>query len=265
MCQRGILYIWHGGPDDASVHLRQDEWRGHSSFAISFSKKKNDTCVFILSTPGTGSSSMVKMLLNAGCEVSGENWGALISLRKFKAQMEDTERQPRKGEHEKFAWRKVFDYHQVEAAHTELVRRILNPRSAGCWGFKEIRYGRVKNMKTLAADIAYLKGLCAHPTIVFHYRADFAVEANSSMLQRFGKTYQADSWKQRQCFDAYLKGPRYSAPQNLTGCACVKGCDDPPAFLHTLEDYIQNTSRHVALFQHLGLNMMSAADDIHLR
>jgi len=254
-----VLTIIYAGMNGVAIVLPRFE-----SLKVPMPAVNDDTCVFILSTPGSGSSSMVKMLLNAGCEISGENWGAFISLGVFRAQIEHAQRQQPKGEHGKFAWRKVFDYHQVEAAHMELVRRILNPRSASCWGFKEVRYGRGGKMKNLAADIAYLKGLCAHPTIVFHYRADFAVEANSTMLRRHGKNYQADSWGQRQCFDAYLKGPRYSVPRNLTGCACEKDCDDPPVFLHTLEDYIGNTSRHMALFQHLGLKMMSA-NDIHLR
>ena len=57
--------------------------------------RAGETCVFLLATPGSGSSTMVELLSRAGVEMSGENWGAFIGLARFDERMRRTARQPR--------------------------------------------------------------------------------------------------------------------------------------------------------------------------
>mmetsp|Transcript_5180 Transcript_5180/g.15748 ORF Transcript_5180/g.15748 Transcript_5180/m.15748 type:complete len:279 (+) Transcript_5180:125-961(+) len=219
----------------------------------------SDTCVFLLSTPGSGSSTMVELLAEESrCEMSGENWGEFITLAAFQSQLSRTINQPREraGPHDYWAWHKVYNDTRAMVTLTErfareMVEAQLNPRRLPCWGFKEIRYGLPPRHLTMGHDIAFLGRQCARPRVIFHMRRYISSELNSTISEKNDFDYAL----QRACFRAYVRGTATSDPNfphQLRGCVCTEPpC--PPAILHELEDYIEHNARHERLWSFLGL------------
>ena len=145
-----------------------------------------EKCVFLLATPGSGSTSMAR-LLNAvpSCELSGENSGALHYLARFRENVDvaDAQRRSADAGHDAEAWRGVYNSTDVRRAEISLVRALLNPTGRRCWGFKEIRFGRGEKVATFARDVAYLRSLCARPRVIIHTRRAFASEHDSSVIR----------------------------------------------------------------------------------
>ena len=211
----------------------------------------DETCVFLLATPGSGSSTMAELLARAGVEMSGENWGAFAALARFAEKMRRTAKQPRSNAHDAAAWRAVFDAADVDAATDALARAVLNPRGAPAFGFKEIRYGRPPNVGTFRDDVAFLETLCARPRVVLHMRRNATREFHSAVVGD-RPAVARDSRQQRECFASYA--------------GAAPGPCGPPraaAFVHYLEDYIDRTPRHAALWDYVGL-AEPARDDVHL-
>ena len=67
-------------------------------------------CIFIIATPGSGSSLMRATVENqTGCVMSGENWGALLQLSEMHRLIMKTETQPRRDQHSNDAYgRNIF-------------------------------------------------------------------------------------------------------------------------------------------------------------
>ena len=214
----------------------------------------NSTCIFVLSTPGSGSSTMVEVLshcmgkteekLESSCAISGENWGAFQDLAGFSSNMKRTDRQPRNDAHNEAAWRKIYsDFAQVHNKELELVHSILNPSGLSCWGFKEIRYGR-KNLGNFEQDIDYLASLCANPKIIFHSR-NITKEVESEVMTAVSDEERAISYAQQECFDTYT-GMKTTPSSNFAKC---KGPSKVPVFRHHLEDYISQNDVFISLWE----------------
>ena len=145
---------------------------------------RGETCVFILSTPGSGSSTMVELFnQHTACEISGENAGEFMDLARFVEDFERADSQYRGDSHSERAWHKVYDRDAVVRAQEGLVRALLNPRNATCWGFKEVRYGRDARLDTFAHDVAFLSAMCEDARVVLHSRAAIEPELASSVLR----------------------------------------------------------------------------------
>ena len=168
---------------------------------------------------------------------------------------------------------------------------MLNPTGRRCWGFKEVRYGRTRQRAaTFAHDVAFLSGLCARPRIVLHTRADEATELASKIISGGPPSARNDSLKQRACFDAFLSHGGARSPPSaarsggdaggaVATTAAHKGCfvvtptggggrakvttaaaaasaaaaAPPIGFRHALEDYLQATPNHAALWRYLRI------------
>lgn len=214
------------------------------------------TCMFILSSPGSGSStirelvSQCKVADNRHCMISGENRGAFKYLTRFHSNVAYAYREGINEKTEKGAWRNYFDPEQVEKATADLVASMLNPSRSACWGFKDILHGREPlpgEPLMLANEIEFLASLCSDPKIIIHTRKDPKAEFNSSVLKnRHGE--QLITLKQHSCFDSYtglLEGNK-----TLDGCVAKKS--SPIVFRHYLEDYLGNTENYGALWSYLG-------------
>ena len=256
---------------------------------------RGETCVFILSTPGSGSSTMVELFNRyTACEISGENAGEFIDLARFVEDFERTDVQDRGNGHAERAWHKVYDRDAVVRAQEGLVRTMLNPRNATCWGFKEIRYGRDARLDTFAHDVAFLSAMCEDARVILHSRAALEPELESSVMRGKGAEARRSSAMQRACFDVFAKGAQAAAAAAGGGRAAVAAaarradeivvnaselserqlalvstkCDAatavaetrafrrtarPLAFRHTLDDYLENSTRYAALWDYVGL------------
>ena len=92
----------------------------------------NETCIFILATPGSGSSTMVELFnQHTDCELSGENYGALIELARYDEALAKTDEWPRVNAHADAAWHRAYDsLDTIRAAERALVRCAMPPSSA---------------------------------------------------------------------------------------------------------------------------------------
>ena len=107
---------------------------------VSRSFARPTRCIFIIATPGSGSSTMRAAIENrAGCVMSGENLGAPPTLSDTHSRIVKTPTQPRNNQHAWGAWKMSFHLADVIAAEQRLVAAMLNPNNRLCWGFKEIR------------------------------------------------------------------------------------------------------------------------------
>ena len=231
-------------------------------------------CLFLLATPGSGSTSLLKLFQeHSQCEMTGENWGAFIGLGAFDAAITKTLEQPRGDEHDEAAWKRVFRPDTVRQKQRALVRSVLNPRERGCFGFKEVRYGRgLENVDSFGRDVAMLSSLCARPVVVLHTRRRVESELGAHIIsngeQALTTHYQ---WA---CFDAFAGnlsraralGPDASA-RVLAGCARAPRDTASPLLVrrHTLEDYLEQTPNHLELWKLLGLAPPAAYKTIRLR
>lgn len=255
---------------------------------------RNETCVFILSTPGSGSSTMVELFnQHTSCEISGENEGEFMDLARFVEDFERADSMYRGDVHAERAWHKVYDRAAVTRAQDGLVRALLNPRNATCWGFKEIRYGREPHLDTFVHDVAFLSAMCANAKVVLHSRAALEPELESSVLRGRAEA-RKKSAMQRACFDVFARGAWAAAGGrmgeivvNASGLserdlAYVRAkCDAatavaearafrhaerrPLAFRHTLEDYLERTPQYDALWDYVGLPSPSDHPSISIR
>ena len=194
-------------------------------------------CVFIIATPGSGSSTMRAAVENrTGCLMSGENWGALLSLSDMHARIEMTQSMGRQSQHDYDAWRMVFKPHAVVAEEHRLVQALLNPDGRPCWGFKEVRYGRDQSRPdTFARDLKYLAGLCQQPRFVLHSRRTIARELESEIIQLGGAGAVLETQAQWRCFDAYCASPQAAANfSSSERCIRSPGVAAVPVFRHTL-------------------------------
>ena len=197
-------------------------------------------CIFILATPGSGYSTMVNLLQNCipGCQISGENHGAIQSLRGFYQQVVQTNDQPRPSKHAEEAWKKYFKLLDVQEATKSLATTMLNPNKSQCWGFKEIRYGRDNQRLQLGQDIKFLSSLCPNPKIILHTKRNPVLEFNSTVL--LGRPHQHELSKlQHQSFDSYVEK------------------EDKPAkvFRHYLEDYLERNTSFQQLWDYLECSL----------
>lgn len=200
-------------------------------------------CIFILATPGSGSSTMVNLLQNCipGCQISGENHGAIQSLRGFYEQVVQTNDQPRLSKHSGETWKKYFKLLDVQEATKSLATTMLNPNKSQCWGFKEIRYGRNNQRLQLEQDIKFLSSLCPNPKIILHTKRNPVLEFNSTVL--LGKPQQQEFSKlQHQTFDSYVeKEELASKPAKV--------------FRHYLEDYLERNTSFQQLWDYLECSL----------
>jgi hypothetical protein len=216
---------------------------------------RNDTCIFILATPGSGSSTMVRLLNeHTSCEISGENRGAFIALARFEDQVNATEQMDRGDEHSKVAWNKVYTFLKVKQAEINLARAMLNPHSHNCWGFKEILYGRDTNRATFTKDLNFLRSLCRHPKILIHTRDKTELEFQASVLKG-RKDQQLQSQLQHDCFDLYINESSTISPDKFPGCSNPERAF---AFRHYLEDYIEGRDNEARMWNYLGFESPSA-------
>mmetsp|Transcript_32006 Transcript_32006/g.66815 ORF Transcript_32006/g.66815 Transcript_32006/m.66815 type:complete len:371 (-) Transcript_32006:128-1240(-) len=244
-------------PQPASVNeIKPQQGNWHNQF--------NSTCIFIYSSPGSGSSTMVKLLEQChvpgseatGCTMSGENWGALQHLTEFQQSFQRTHLQPRPDEHADAAWRRVYHYPEVIEAERDLVASLLNPHGeSNCWGIKEIRFGRGdKGMESLTADTQFLSSLCANPKFIVHTRRDIQKELNSSIIGG-RRREQTITQKQHQCFDTFMEGTK-GAPRSQQQRQQQEGqkqCLAPKdrniqRFRHHLEDYVERNENFYKLW-----------------
>ena len=237
-----------------------------------------EKCVFLLATPGSGSTSMAR-LLNAvpSCELSGENSGALHYLARFRENVDvaDAQRRSADAGHDAEAWRGVYNSTDVRRAEVSLVRALLNPTGRRCWGFKEIRFGRGEKVATFARDVAYLRSLCARPRVIIHTRRSFASEHESSVIRARAGTRDEGSREQWACFETFLGNASAAAALNLRearaaevsrGCAPLRAAGRRPiAFRHTLEDYLEDNEQHDALFHYIGVKKPARQEPIRIR
>ena len=246
-----------------SVLLRPEAVITNVTIDAANPSSRASTCIFILSTPGSGSSTMVDLVsqCNKECEISGENWGSLQSLSDFHDKLDRTENQPRHSYHAQVAWKKVFDYNKVQEAERELVYSILNPNDSQCWGFKEIRYGRQKP-KRLAKDIEYLSSLCDNPKFILHSREDAMKERESSVIHS-KEALIKQSVEQHTCFNSYtqetISKDKNNGEDNLVesidGCVRTdKSNEKTKAFRFFLEDYLNENEKYQQLWEYLECN-----------
>ena len=224
---------------------------------------RNDTCIFLMTSPGSGSSTMVSLINKAApeCEISGENHGAIADLANFAYKLEETELQMRRTRgHSAAAWHKVFDYPAALRDQHRLATTILNPNHRRCWGYKEIRHGTGLHENFFDKDIRFLQTLCARPRFVIHTRS-LKAELHSSIVANNG--HADKTRRQHACFGAYLdsvlmyragRNPRPSNTRVPKGCyySPELGREKPMVFNHTLEDYTEHTVRHEQLWDFLG-------------
>lgn len=220
-------------------------------------------CIFILSTPGSGSSTMVDIAsqCNKECEISGENWGALQALSVFDKKLLMTENQPRPNYKLEVAWKKIFDYNKVKDAEMGLVYTMLNPNDSQCWGFKEIRHGRPPNAVTFAEEIEYLSTLCGNPKIILHSRETALKEKGSSVINDSNAKFQASA-DQHSCFNSYTQtivkddsNGNNTLVESIDGCVRTDtGNAKTKGFRFFLEDYLNETDRYRELWEYLECN-----------
>ena len=236
----------------------------------------NKTCVFLVTTPGSGSSTMVEYLNQfSSCEISGENWDALHDLAKFDSDLDRTDRQNRRESHDAAAWRKVYSRPAVDRAEAAMIQALFNPNDAPCWGFKEIRFARgLDHCSTFQRDMAYLRSLCARPRIIIHTRRDIAREMQSKIVsQDDGR--KARTTIQWACFETILGNASAASARGLSknavqqiqeGCSPSSDVRASQIFRHTLEDYLEDNANHNALWKYLGMDrpMADAGARIHL-
>ena len=193
----------------------------------------DDMCVFILATPGSGSSTMVDLVgscrpnpppdpplfhqqktplpvssYKSSCFISGENWGTFQELHHVYSTVNHTEQlyTASRTEHDKAAWKMYFQLPHALNKIQEVALTILNPYNSSCWGFKEIRHGR-NHHDNFDSEIHFLANLCPNPKIILHTRRNHHKEMQSSILQHLGDTQQLQSLQQRLCFDTYMGMP----------------------------------------------------------
>jgi len=198
-----------------------------------------DHCVFILSTPGSGSSFTVdKVQTMMGCRMSGENWGALISLGQFAGAMCRTQLETRQSQHDKQAWMKRFDGPTISDMARDMAWASLNASGASCFGFKEIRYGRGQtNRRTFAQDLDFLATLCKDPRFIFHTRASIDKELHSGIGRHGAEQFAADTRGQWRCFDAYCGVGGGNGSVDNT-CAPQSGSPRVAVLRSRLEDFV---------------------------
>lgn len=195
---------------------------------------------------------------NKECEISGENWGALQVLSDFHQRLQKTENQKRPDVHAEIAWKKLFDYDTVQDAERDLVYSMFNPNQSKCWGFKEIRYGRLPHVVNFAKDIEYLSTLCENPKFILHSRENAMKEKNSSVIGSSENLYQ-QSVKQHHCFNSYTKTIAKDENGNVVDFESVDGCvrdeeessNKTRAFRFFLEDYLNENENYKELWKHL--------------
>jgi len=223
--------------------------RSNKNVEKSVADLSDTTCLFIISTPGSGSSTMVEVLSQCSiahsnrCTISGENHGALRSLTEFHSRVVRTNKQRTNNIHAEAAWRKFFNQTHVEQATKDLVATMLNPNMSPCWGFKEIRYGREATIGTFSNDIEFLSSLCKNPKFILHSRKDATKEFNSTVLKNRWEQHK-QSVQQHSCFDSYVG----LSKSNI----CVAKEDTPLVFRHYLEDYLEENDNFRALWKYLG-------------
>ena len=234
-------------------------------------------CLFVLATPGSGSTSLLKLFQeHSRCEMTGENWGAFIGLGAFDQALADTLEQPRADAHDEAAWRRVFRPDAVRQKQLALVRSVLNPNGPahGCFGFKEVRYGRgLERVDSFGRDVGLLSRLCARPVVVLHTRRRIESELGATIIDTEKQTLMTQL--QWACFDAFagnLSRARAldpdAAERVLAGCARepdAAGASPLRVRRHTLEDYLEQTPSHLALWELLGLAPPPASETIRLR
>lgn len=235
----------------------------------------NKTCVFLVTTPGSGSSTMVEYLNQfSSCEISGENWGALHDLAQFDSDLDSTDGQNRRDNHSAAAWRKVYSRPAVDRVEAAMIQALFNPNDAPCWGFKEIRFARgLDQCSTFQRDMAYLRSLCARPRIIIHTRRDIAREMQSTIVTRYHT--QDETTIQWACFETILGNASAASAHELSknvvqqilkGCSPSSDVRATQIFWHTLEDYLEDNANHNALWKYLGMDrpMADAGARIHL-
>lgn len=230
---------------------------------------KNDYCVFVLATPGSGSSTMLNLIEecrigNSTCRISGENWGSIQELGRFHESLIRTDKQWRGNDHEREAWKKQWsNVSNVIQVEHQLIKSMLNPpddpdhdasssSSSSCWGFKEIRYGRYdSSRKTLNRDVEFLQGLCEHPKIIFHTRRNVSQTFASQVLRQRPQEQQA-SILQHRCFDTFTKTNTTSEkmPECVSMNNKVKAASsDMSVFRFYLDDYLEGNSNYEKLWK----------------
>lgn len=214
-------------------------------------------CIFIIATPGSGSSLMRAAIENrTGCVMSGENWGALLQLSEMHSLIMKTETQPRRDPHSIDAWKKYFRLADVNAAEHHLVATMLNPDDRSCWGYKDIQVGRNPSRHaTFVRDLQYLAEQCKEPRFLFHTRRSLARELESHIIRR-GPANARATKEQWACFHNYCS---VSSNVNQSSiCRLPPGTLAVPTFRHTLEDMLENNSRHQLMWDFLSHGAGSA-------
>ena len=215
-------------------------------------------CIFIIATPGSGSSFMRTTVENrTGCVMSGENWGALLQLSEVHRLIVKTETQPRPNQHSEDAWKKYFRLADVIAAEHHLVATMLNPDDRSCWGYKDIHVGRKPSRHaTFVSDLQYLAKQCVEPRFLFHTRRSLARELESKIISR--SSYEARATEaQWECFQNYCNVSRSNVSKSSI-CRLPPGTRAVPTFWHTLEDMLENNRRHELMWRFLSHGAESA-------
>ena len=225
-----------------------------------FTAQTPSPCIFLIASPGSGSTTLAELVRkHSGCDISGEKRGALSHLAAFHDSVDLTESQWRGNPHVAAAWRRpdAGGWHGgVRDAELNLVRALLHPGGDRCWGFKEIQFGRGPNAQSFVRDVGFLNKLCKKPRVVLHSRRDTAAELRSLRKivprEKF-VSEQEYSRQQWACFNAYagVTANFSAAPPGEHPCRAPS--DAPPAFRHSLEDYLEQNSNHRALWRYLGL------------
>lgn len=236
-----------------------------------------DMCVFLLATPGSGSTTMLELFKDySPCEMSGENSGAFGSLAEFDAKIDHTDKMHANAKvgHAQDAWYGVYTRDEVRNVEKALARSVLNPRGRKCWGFKEIRHGRPSLLGTVSfsRDVAFLRSLCAQPRVVIHTRRDIADELSSRIVNHTTGVVRGTR-VQWACFETFLGNRSAVAAHGLSpsdASLVMKGCQPiggnaavPVAISHTLEDYLEDNVNHHALWAYLGLKKPKNSTGIH--
>ena len=214
-------------------------------------------CIFIIATPGSGSSFMRAAIENrTGCVMSGENWGAFLQLSEMHRSIMKTDTQPRRDPHSIDAWKKYFRLADVIAAEHHLVATILNPDDRSCWGYKDIQIGRSRHA-TFVRDLQYLAEQCKEPRFLFHTRRSLARELQSQIISR-SQANALDTKEQWACFHNYCNVSHSSNANQSSICRLPPGTHAVPTFRHTLEDMLENNSRHQLMWGFLSHGAESA-------
>eukprot|EP00594_Rhizosolenia_setigera_P006594 CAMPEP_0178952978 /NCGR_PEP_ID=MMETSP0789-20121207/8158_1 /TAXON_ID=3005 /ORGANISM="Rhizosolenia setigera, Strain CCMP 1694" /LENGTH=247 /DNA_ID=CAMNT_0020634175 /DNA_START=201 /DNA_END=944 /DNA_ORIENTATION=- len=205
-------------------------------------EEEAELCIFILASPGSGSSTMVDLLQNCmpGCMISGENWAAFQFLDRFHQSVVRTQNQPRGDDlHYSTAWKMHFDLQDVEESINNLVRTMINPDGKQCWGFKEIRYGRGDiggdEESNLSNDVEFLSSFCQNPKIIFHTKREPEDEFTSDVMRGRPELWNITRL-QHQEFDSYVAKDKTSG-------------EPPKVFRHYLEDYLERNTRFKELWE----------------